>query len=79
MSADVVLWLIVVGVGLVWLGFWWMNHGPGATSHEEPCRVVLRAEASVVSKVNDRMVHFGEAWEEAFKLLDGASDPTEEE
>ena len=35
MSADVVLWLIVCGVGLVWLGFWWMRHGPERTEDND--------------------------------------------
>ena len=35
MSADVVLWLIVCGVGLIWLGFWWMNHGPERTEDND--------------------------------------------
>jgi len=28
MSADVLLWMIVAGFGMIWLGFWWMRHGP---------------------------------------------------
>ena len=35
MSADVLLWMIVAGAGMIWLGFWWMRHGPDREEGEE--------------------------------------------